>query len=54
MVHAFRLYTGPDHASHVMEGTVALDERAMLSRSASRNPRRIHRSTGTTRRSRNM
>jgi quercetin dioxygenase-like cupin family protein len=28
MVHAFRLYTGPDHASHVMEGTVALDERA--------------------------
>ena len=28
MVHAFRLYTGPDHASHVMEGTVILDERA--------------------------
>ena len=28
MVRAFRLYTGPDNASHVMEGTVALDQRA--------------------------
>ena len=26
MVRAFRLYTGPDNASHVMEGSVALDE----------------------------
>jgi quercetin dioxygenase-like cupin family protein len=28
MVHAFKLYSGPDNASHVIEGTVALDERA--------------------------
>jgi quercetin dioxygenase-like cupin family protein len=27
MVRAFKLYSGPDQASHVMEGTVALDER---------------------------
>jgi len=25
MVHAFKLYTGRDNASHVVEGTVALD-----------------------------
>jgi len=23
MLHAFKLYTGPDNASHVLEGTVA-------------------------------
>ena len=27
MVHAFKLYSGPDNASHVMEGTVAVDDR---------------------------
>src|SRR5947208_8475416 len=26
MVHAFKLYTGHDDASHVVEGTVALDQ----------------------------
>lgn len=28
MVRAFKLYTGSDKASHVIEGTLALDERA--------------------------
>jgi quercetin dioxygenase-like cupin family protein len=27
MLHAFKLYSGQDNASHVIEGTVALDER---------------------------
>jgi quercetin dioxygenase-like cupin family protein len=27
MLHAFKLYSGPDNASHVVEGTVALDQR---------------------------
>jgi quercetin dioxygenase-like cupin family protein len=27
MAHAFKLYSGPDNASHVVEGTVALDQR---------------------------
>jgi quercetin dioxygenase-like cupin family protein len=27
MMHAFKLYSGPDHASHVIEGTVAMDAR---------------------------
>ena len=27
MLHAFKLYSGPDNASHVVEGTVALDHR---------------------------
>ena len=27
MVHAFKLYGGPDKASHVIEGTVAVDDR---------------------------
>ncbi|HEX4022767.1 MAG TPA: cupin domain-containing protein [Acidobacteriaceae bacterium] len=27
MLHAFKLYTGPDNASHVLEGTVPQDER---------------------------
>ncbi len=27
MLHAFKLYSGPDNASHVAEGTVALGER---------------------------
>jgi quercetin dioxygenase-like cupin family protein len=26
-MHAFKLYTGPDNASHVLEGTLALDQR---------------------------
>jgi hypothetical protein len=27
MLHAFKLYTGPDNASHVKEGTVAENDR---------------------------
>jgi hypothetical protein len=27
MLHAFKLYTGPDNASHVLEGTVAENDR---------------------------
>jgi quercetin dioxygenase-like cupin family protein len=27
MVHAFKLYSGPDNASHVIEGMVALSDR---------------------------
>jgi quercetin dioxygenase-like cupin family protein len=27
MLHAFKLYSGPDNVSHVVEGTVALDQR---------------------------
>ena len=27
MLHAFKLFTGPDNASHVVEGTVAENER---------------------------
>ena len=27
MMHAFKLFTGPDNASHVVEGTVAENER---------------------------
>lgn len=27
MLHAFKLYTGPDNASHVLEGTVAQNDR---------------------------
>ena len=27
MLRAFKLYSGPDNASHVMEGTVAVDDR---------------------------
>ena len=29
MLHAFKLYTGPDKASHVKEGTVAENDRPM-------------------------
>jgi quercetin dioxygenase-like cupin family protein len=28
MLHAFKLYTGPDNASHVKEGTVAENDRS--------------------------
>ena len=27
MLHAFKLYSGPDNASHVVEGAVAVDDR---------------------------
>jgi quercetin dioxygenase-like cupin family protein len=30
MLHAFKLYTGPDKTSRVIEGTVALDQRTAV------------------------
>jgi quercetin dioxygenase-like cupin family protein len=30
VVHAFKLYTGPDHASHVLEGTIDLNARTAV------------------------
>ena len=31
MLHAFKLYTGTDNASHVLEGSVAENDRAPIS-----------------------
>ena len=53
MLHAFKLYTGPDNTSHVKEGTVAENIAPMSSRSISRKRRRTRPSTGTMTQSRN-
>jgi hypothetical protein len=52
-MHAFKLYTGPDNASHLVEGELTLDRRTDVVAVHFENRRRIPRSTGTTRRSRN-
>jgi len=47
MIRAFRLYTGSDNASHVVEGTIDETDRQKLSPSISKKRQRIHRTTGT-------
>jgi hypothetical protein len=53
MVRAFKLYTGADKASHVLEGTIDEKDRTPLSLSISRRRRRTPRTIGTRTRNRN-
>ena len=53
MLHAFKLYTGPDNASHVLEGAVAENDRTDVVAIHFKEPHRTPRSIGMTRPSRN-
>ena len=52
-MRAFKLYTGKDNASHVLEGTLTLDRRTDVVAVHFRNRRHIPASTGTTHRNPN-
>jgi len=52
-MHAFKLYTGEDNASHVLEGTLTLDRRTDVIAVHFKDRRHILASTGTTHRNRN-
>jgi len=51
-MRAFKLYTGPDNGSHVLEGTIDEQDRTDVTISKERRP--IHRTTGALIRSRNL
>jgi len=53
MLHAFKLFTGPDNASHVVEGAVAENDRTDVVAIHFKETPAHRRSIGTTRPSRN-